>query len=260
MASHPIICFNRFHTVIDIHSHILAEVDDGPKSWEVSREMCRVAAEDGIEYIVATPHANDRYFYDREYLEKAVDHLRAVVGGKPEIGLGCDFHMSYDNIQDALKNPSRYTIDQTSYLLVELSNFSVPPQISDSLRQLRDIGLVPVLTHPERNPILQKSPARVLEWADMGVIVQVTASAFTGDWGESSKRTAQWLLQRDSVHIIASDCHDLKRRVPGLSAARQAATNIAGEDVAKALVDDNPRAIVHNQPLPFFPKPVMKRS
>lgn len=244
--------------MIDIHSHILAEVDDGPKSWDVSREMCRQSAEDGVEYIIATPHANERYFYDREYLEKAVQHLRELVGESPKIGLGCDFHLSYENLQDAFKNPSRYTINKTNYLLVELSNFSVPPQIGDSLMRLGDLGLVPILTHPERNPILQKSPRRVLEWVEMGVAVQVTASAFTGLWGDASRRSAYWLLERDAVHVIASDCHDTKHRVPGLSAGRDAAAEIAGDDVANALVDGNPRAVVNSQPLPYFPKPVMK--
>ncbi len=244
--------------MIDIHSHILAEVDDGPKSWEVSREMCRLSAEDGIETIIATPHANERYFYDREYLGKTVEHLQGLVGDQPQIGLGCDFHLSYENIQDALKNPGRYTINQTNYLLVELSNFGVPPQIGDSLMRLGDIGLVPILTHPERNPILQRTPRRVLEWVEAGILVQVTASAFTGLWGEASRRSAHWLLEHDAVHILASDCHDTKRRLPGLSAGRDAVADIAGPDVADALVEANPRAVVANQPIPYFPKPVMK--
>jgi len=244
--------------MIDIHSHILAEVDDGPKSWDISREMCRLSAEDGVEAIIATPHANERYFYDREYLEKAVQHLRSLVDDTLQIGLGCDFHLSYDNIQDALKNPARYTINETKYLLVELSNFSVPPQIGDSLMRLGDIGLVPILTHPERNPILQKSPRRVLEWVEAGVVVQVTASAFTGLWGETSHRSAHWLLEHDAVHVLASDCHDTKRRVPGLSAGREAVAQIVGDEIADALVEANPRAILNSQPLPYFPKPVMK--
>jgi len=244
--------------VVDIHCHILPEVDDGPKSWDVAEAMCRIAATDGIGHMVATPHSNDRYFYDREYLEKAVDHLRSLVGDTPQIGLGCDFHLSYENIQDALKNPSRYTINQTNYLLVELSNFSVPPQIGDSLMRLGDIGLVPILTHPERNPILQKSPRRILEWVEAGVVVQVTASAFTGLWGEISRHSAHWLLEHDAIHILASDCHDTKRRVPGLSAGRDVVSEIAGNEVADALVETNPRAVLNSQPLPYFPKPVMK--
>lgn len=245
--------------MIDIHSHILAEVDDGPKSWDVSREMCRQSAEDGVEYMVATPHSNERYYYDREYLTGVLKHLRQMVGDTLQIGLGCDFHMSYDNLQDVARNPRRYTINNTNYLLVELSNYSVPPNVGDSLMRLGDQGLVPILTHPERNPILQKAPKRVLEWVEMGVVVQVTASAFTGQWGDLVRRSAQWLLQHDAVHVLASDAHDDKHRVPGLSAGREAASQVCGKDVAQALVDDNPRAIVAGKPLPYFPKPLIKK-
>ena len=158
-----------------------------------------------------------------------------------------------------LVRPGRYTIDDTKYLLVELSNYSVPPQIGDHLVRLADNGLVPILTHPERNPILQKSPQRVLEWVERGLVVQVTASAFTGDWGDSTRRSALWLLEREAVHVLASDAHDTQHRVPGLSAARDAVAQICGQDIAHALVDGNPRAVITGQPLPYFPKPVMKR-
>ena len=244
--------------MIDIHSHILAEVDDGPKSWDVAREMCRLSAEDGVEQMVATPHANERYHYDRLYLTGLLAHLQSLVGPKPKLSLGCDFHFSYDNLQDALVNPGRYTIEGTNYLLIELSNYSVPPQITDSLRLLEEKGLVPILTHPERNPILQKNLKRVLEWVEGGVVVQVTASALTGQWGEPARESAEWLLERDAVHVLASDAHDDQRRKPGLSQGRDAAAEICGAEVARALVDDNPRAIVMGQALPFFPRPVLK--
>jgi protein-tyrosine phosphatase len=244
--------------VIDIHCHILAEVDDGPKSWDISEEMCRMAAADGVEHIVATPHANERYAYDREYLAGVLDYLRQRVGNTPRLSLGCDFHLSYENLQDALVHPERYTIEGTHYLLVELSNYSVPVQIDEYFTRLGDKGITPVITHPERNPILQRSPQRVLQWVELGCVVQVTASALTGSWGQSVWRTAEWLLKRDAVHVLASDAHDTKHRRPILSEARALAEDICGADVAKALVDDNPRAVVSGQPLPYFPDPVMK--
>jgi len=245
--------------VIDIHSHILAEVDDGPKSWETAVQMCRMAAEDGVEYMVATPHANDRYHYDREYLTGALQHLRGLIGDTNlRIGLGCDFHFSYDNLQDALVRPERYVIEQTKYLLVELSNYSVPLQITDSLKLLLEKNLVPILTHPERNPILQKNTQRVLEWVNAGVVIQVTGSALTGQWGDVVRQSAEWLLHHQAVHVLASDAHDTKHRVPGLSAARRAAAALVGEDVAGALVDRNPRAIINNKSLPYSPRPAMK--
>jgi protein-tyrosine phosphatase len=244
--------------VIDIHSHILAEVDDGPKSWEISQEMCRMAAADGIEHMVATPHANDRYKYDREFLREQLNHLRTLAGGKPRLSLGCDFHLSYENVQDALVRPEWYCIEGGRYLLVELSNYGIPAQIEEYFTKFGDREIRPIITHPERNPILQQNPQRVLKWVELGCAVQVTASALTGFWGERPWRIATWLLERDAVHFLATDAHDTKHRVPVLSAGRKEVAEMCGADVAQALVDDNPRAVVNGKPLPYFPDPVIK--
>ncbi len=91
--------------MIDIHCHILPEVDDGPKSWEIAEAMCRMSAQDGIEHIVATPHANDRYFYDREYLSGLLLNLQQRIGETPKLSLGCDFHLSYENMRGAMESP-----------------------------------------------------------------------------------------------------------------------------------------------------------
>jgi len=244
--------------VVDIHCHILAEVDDGAKSWDISEAMCRMAVEDGTDHIVASPHANHRYAYDREYLTKIVDYLQQRVGEAPQLSLGCDFHLSYENLQDVMVHPERYVIAGGPYLLVELSNFSIPAQIADSYRKLIEIGLKPIITHPERNPLLQKNPQQVLRWIELGCAVQVTASALTGGWGEAAWRSALWLLKRGAVHFLASDGHDTKRRPPVMSQAREAIAESFGEDVSRALVEENPRAVVSGQPLPYFPAPVVK--
>jgi protein-tyrosine phosphatase len=245
--------------VIDIHCHLLPEVDDGPKSWDVSLEMCRMAAADGIEHIVTTPHANERYHYDREYLSRLVTHLQELAGPVPRIGLGCDFHLSYENMQDALVNPANYIIAGTNYLLVEFSNYSISEQIDNFFGTLGSSGITPIITHPERNPILQKNPQRVLQWIELGCAVQVTAGVVTGSWGDRAWRAAKWLFERDAVHILASDAHDTERRVPILSTARDAAEEFCEASVAKMLVDDNPRAVIEGKPLPYFPSPVMKK-
>jgi len=244
--------------MIDIHCHILPEVDDGPATWKVAQEMCRMAAADGIQHIVATPHANDRYHYDRPYLVGLRDHLQGLVGPAPRLGLGCDFHMSYENLQDVMVNPARYLIEGGQYLLVELSNFSIPAQIEQSYTRLRQIGVTPIITHPERNPILQRTPQRVLQWVELGCAVQVTASAFTGRWGKAAARMAEWLLKREALHVLATDAHNASTRPPSLSAARAIVADLCGQDVARALVEDNPRAVVTGQPMPYFPEPVRK--
>ncbi len=218
--------------------------------------MCRMAAADGITHQVATPHANDRYHYDREYLHGLVAHLQGLIGKEPNLRLGCDFHLSYDNLQDVLANPARYAIQGTRYMLVELSNYSVPQQTTDCFLKLGDRGITAIITHPERNPILRESPQRVVEWAEQGCVIQMTGSALTGFWGERVRRVAQWLLEHDAVHVLATDAHDTEKRVPILSSAREAAAEICGEEVADALVEGNPSAVIHSLPLPYFPRPV----
>jgi protein-tyrosine phosphatase len=240
--------------VIDIHCHILPEVDDGPKSWETAETMCRMSAQDGIEHIVATPHANDRYYYDRPYLSDLLSRLQEKIGDTPKLSLGCDFHLSFENMANALQAPERYCIGDTQYLLVEPSNFSVPQQIDEWLTQLQERNITAIITHPERNPILQQTGDRVLGWIELGCAVQVTASAITGSWGTRAQQTAQWLLKKKAVHIVATDAHDLQRRPPVLSEAAKAIANDYGEDLARALVEGNPGAVVRNEPLPYFSK------
>ena len=248
--------------MIDIHCHLLPEVDDGPKSWETAVEMCRMAAADGITHSVATPHANDRYSYDRAYLSGLLDQLREKLRdpGAPvplQLTLGCDFHLSFENLERIQQQPHTYTIGETNYLLIELSNFSVPTRLADCFTRLADCGLTPILTHPERNPILQQSPQRILEWAEQGCLIQVTGSALTGFWGERPEVVARWLLDRSAVHVLASYGHETKRRIPTLAAARAVAEKIVGAEYADALVEGNPGAIVQGMPIPFSPRPVL---
>lgn len=252
-----LLCSNQDHGVIDIHCHILPEVDDGPKTWDVAVEMCRMAAADGITHTVATPHANDRYAYDRAYLSDLLSQLREKVGSTLQFSLGCDFHLSYENLERVLDQPHDYTIGETNYLLIELSNYSIPTQLADCFRRLGDRGLTPILTHPERNPILQQTPQRVLEYADQGCLVQVTASSLTGFWGERPEIVARWLLDRSAVHILATDAHETRRRVPVLSEARDVVARLLGAEYADALVEGNPGAIVKGMPIPYCPRPVL---
>ncbi len=244
--------------MVDIHCHILPAVDDGSDSWETSVEMCRMAAADGITHTVATPHANDRYSYDRQQHHARLEQLQQAAGPLPALSLGCDFHFSYDNVQAALVRPGDFAIGSSGYLLVEFSDFALPPFLGDALSRLEMAGLQAVVTHPERNMLLQREPEQVLKLAQQGCIIQVTASSLTGHWGGKAQRIARWLLEREAVHVLASDAHDLRHRPPVLSAGREAAAQICGADVAQALVEDNPQAIVSNQPLPYFPQPVVK--
>src|SRR3954466_14746235 len=106
--------------VVDIHTHILPDTDDGARSWEMAKEMCALAAQDGIALMVATPHANDEFAYDRARNQQALDKLQQDASVK--LILGCDFHFSYENIRAAQARPQDFTIGGSKYLLVELSD------------------------------------------------------------------------------------------------------------------------------------------
>jgi protein-tyrosine phosphatase len=241
--------------MVDIHCHLLPGVDDGAKSWEISEEMCRIAVADGIQHIVCTPHANDEYAYDRAQHEATLQQLRERVGGRIQLSLGCDFHFSFDNIQEALQSPERFVISGSDYLLVEFSDFAISPALQDALLRFISLGITPVITHPERNMVIQRRPELALQLAERGCVIQVTANSLTGHWGSTAKKMAYWLLEHDALHVVASDAHDPKHRPPVLSKAREAIAALHGAQVATALVHDNPRAIISGRPLPYFPQP-----
>jgi protein-tyrosine phosphatase len=106
--------------MVDIHSHILPEVDDGARSWDMAVQMCQMAAQDGIEHMVATPHANHEYPYSRQQFSSLLHELDTKI--KPRIGLtlGCDFHFSFENLEDLVRNPGSYTIGTTPYTRSEI--------------------------------------------------------------------------------------------------------------------------------------------
>jgi protein-tyrosine phosphatase len=236
--------------MIDIHNQLLTGLDDGAKSWDMTLEMCRLALEDGITHVVATPHANESYSFDRDRVRGLVSELAGRIEDRLTFSIGCDFHLSFDNIENAIRQPKRYTIAAGPYLLVEFSDYAIPAQIQATFYRLQAVGITAIITHPERNPLLQRSPQRVLDWVAQGSLVQVTASSLTGRWGESTRRTAHWLLEQEAVHVLASDAHDDKNRPPILSAARDVVSNTYGTEVAQRLVLHNPKAIVAGEPLP----------
>jgi protein-tyrosine phosphatase len=134
--------------MIDIHSHILPDLDDGSKSWDMTLAMCRLALQHGTTHIVATPHATDTYTYSRDQVRNLVNELDHRIRGAGQLvfSIGCDFHLSFENIEDAVAHPRRYTIAAKQYLLVEHSDYGIPPQIDDSLSRFQEAGMIPIIT------------------------------------------------------------------------------------------------------------------
>lgn len=240
--------------MIDIHHHLLPGLDDGPPDIEISIKMVEMAARDGITHIVCTPHANDRFSYNRERNEALLEQLRARASNAVTLGLGCDFHMSYDNIQDALDHPGRYTINGQKYVLIEFADTAIPETTTDSLYELIVSKQRPIITHPERNPVLQRHPERLASWIREGALVQVTASSFTGRFGRTAQATAERFLKRNWVHFLATDAHNLESRAPVMSQGFEYVKKNHGIETANRLCLTNPRAVFEGADLPDQPE------
>lgn len=233
-------------------------MDDGSKSLEDSVAMLQMAADGGTRGIVATPHADLEYKFQPDLIRERADQLRAALNGRIELWTGCDFHLTYDNIQDAIANPAKYTINQRSYLLVEFSDMLIFQNTADIFARLREAGMVPVVTHPERNALLQQRMPQLKLWVEQGACLQVTAQSFLGRFGKTARAFSIELLNQNLVHFIASDAHDTKHRPPLLREACDFVTQNYSSDLAQALFVDNPAAAVAGAPLP--PQPFTFRS
>jgi len=240
--------------MIDIHSHPLPGVDDGARSFEVAVSMCRIAAADGVTHLVATPHSNYSYTFDPDINRQLLAELQAKVGERPKLLLGCDFHLSYDNIQICVQNSKDFTINGTSYLLVELPDQFFPDHLDQVYYDIQVAGLKPIITHPERNPLLQRKPELLENWVSIGCLVQVTAQSYTGGFGTKARKYAEKLLDAGSVHFFASDAHDVRRRPPLLSRCYRKVANEKGKEIADLLLQKNPEAVINGRPLPPQPE------
>lgn len=234
----------------DIHSHIVWGVDDGPAYIEDSIAILGAAAAGGTTDIVATPHCNSKYPFQRELSAERIQAMAEATGGAPRIHFGCEFHLSFDNIDHLMDNLRGYTINEKQYLLVECPDFHIGAFAEPVLRRMIDAGIVPIIAHPERNPVLRQNLERVERWVELGCLLQVTAMSITGAFGGSAKKASCRLLDRGLVHFVASDAHDLLGRPPRLTDARDAVIARCGEETAEILFTENPRAVIDGTPLP----------
>jgi len=239
--------------LIDIHSHVLYGVDDGARTLEESLAMVRMAAESGTTDLVLTPHANSEYPFEPDLVRERLAEIEAGAAGCLRLYSGCDFHLNYDNIQDAIQNPNKYTINQKCYLLVEFSELLVFNNTLDIFGRLLDAGMVPVVTHPERNGLLRQRIDQIAKWVDAGSRVQITAQSLLGRFGNPAKDFCETLLNRGLVHFVASDAHDCEHRPPRLNEAYLWLKKQRGEALAETLCVTNPRATLAGEELDMIP-------
>ena len=244
--------------MIDIHHHLLWQLDDGSDSVETTLAMCRQAVDQGITHIVATSHASNHWPFQPDAVAAKAAELRNLLSVQRiplHLGTGCDFHINFDNLADMRRSPQKYAVNNGGYILIELPDYALPIQLPETLYEMQMLGLTPILTHPERNPTLQTDPNRMIEWLRGGMLIQLTSASLTGGFGRSARKAALALLDDNWVHFVATDAHNVTSRPPVLRESFELVSERCGEEAANRLFIDNPLAVFENRPLAEQPEP-----
>lgn len=257
--------------IIDLHTHILPDWDDGARSEAEARHMVEIAAEDGIEQICLTPHVF-RLTKHGDNLNELEAKFTAWLGGRKEVGIkekmtaamseevsfvrGAEIYVRHDLPELLAANPS-LRINKGSYFFIELPAEYPVVGLKELFFEVMLRGFTPIISHPERCAVFRERPWLLYELINMGTLAQVTAMSLEGEFGPNVEKAATNFLRHDLVHIIASDAHDGKWRVPRLSRGVERAAKIVGREKAEAMVSEAPEAIINDRGLPdlWNPRP-----
>ena len=238
--------------MIDIHNHILPNMDDGASSWEISLRMCEQAHQDGIKTIVATPHILNGVYHNKpQDIEEKVKILNQKIkeNNLPlQVLPGSEVHLSADLIE-AIKKKEILTLNKSNYILLEFPHTQIPLHIEEILFQIQIMGITPILSHVERNLKFQQKPSLLSQLIQKGALAQITAASLCGFFGPIPKKISQKFLSEELVYSIASDAHTDSKEGRGsfFSQALTEASKIISHQAALNLVQSNPQKIISNQ-------------
>lgn len=242
--------------MVDLHTHILPGIDDGAKTMDDALQMARMAANDGVTTVVATPHA---------YWEGAVNGDPVITSGVAELtqaieaeGIslrivpGAEVPIEKHLVSKLERHPNWTIGGQNVYLLLEPPWGPIPDYSDALVSELMERGITPIIAHPERSPDLQAHPALLDGFISLGALTQVTANSILGRHGSTAKNMALKLLKSGKVHVISSDSHNCKNRAPVLAEARQEVESLLGAETGFRLFEQNPQRIVDGMALDAF--------
>jgi len=201
--------------MIDIHCHILPSIDDGAQTVHDSLEMAKLAVQEGITTIIATPHhKNGRYENPKETILNKVEELNRHFQ-QENISLnvlpGQETAINGDMIED-YEQSHIMTLNGTQYVFVEFPSSHVPRYAEKMLFDLQLKGLSPIIVHPERNAEIIERPEKLYNFVNKGSLAQITAGSVCGKFGKKIKSFTEQLMEANLVHFIASDAHNVSSR------------------------------------------------
>jgi protein-tyrosine phosphatase len=235
--------------LIDLHSHVLPAVDDGPPDDAVARSILAAARAEGIETIAATPHVRADHPTTVEQMEAGVERVRAY-GDDVRVLPGGELDLEFlRTLDDATLR--RFGLGgNPNLLLVETPFYGWPNSLADQVFDLQLRGFRILLAHPERNPEVQEAPEKVRGLVEAGVAVQLTAGSVDGRLGRRAAATAKRLLELGLAHCIASDAHAAHVRAVGM---RGAVAAVGEAELGRWLTEAVPAALLAGDELPARP-------
>ncbi|EZH65906.1 tyrosine protein phosphatase [Bacillaceae bacterium JMAK1] len=250
--------------MIDIHNHILPNVDDGAPHLQESLLMARQAEEKGVTTIVATPHHRLRdYFNTREDILEKVDKLNVALEAENiavKILPGQETRLYGEMVHGIHNGELLTTNDQGKYLFVELPSDEIPHYASQTMYDLLQSGVTPIIVHPERNKAIRNKPHWLYDMVKMGTMTQLTASSITGHFGKEVKQFSHLLITHNLTQFVASDAHGVKRRNNRLADAYRLITKIYGEETTEIFKENSQLVIEGYHLIVHEPEKVKKKK
>ena len=232
--------------IIDIHCHVIPEVDDGAKTLEDSKKMLELAYAEGIRKIIATHHfcpeifASDIVKIERQY--QKISEIAKHIGDGIEVFLGCEYYAKM-NMSQKLQSETRCTLANTKYVLIEFLDNAEFSYIRAIVQDLVSNGYKPILAHIERYDCLYKREY-IKELHTLGAQMQINADSVIGKSGHLIKRFCKKIIKDNLVDFIATDGHDLNRRQPKIEKCANYLEKKMGYEYTRRILIDNPQKII----------------
>lgn len=249
--------------MIDLHTHIVFDVDDGSKSIQDSLEILKIAHERGIKAMFATPHFIEGYVMPDALLvkERVLElsrHMKTSGLDMP-IYSGHEIMLDYNTL-DHLKEGRALSLNDTRYVLVEMPMHTQLNNLNEIFFNFQVSGYVPVIAHPERYDYVQDNPALIEDWITKGALLQINLLSLYNKYGDKAKKTAIKLLKSHMYHFVGSDVHSHQSTALSVSTPLAKIKELVDHHVYKDIVHNNPMKLIKNQEIRPFELVKVRRS